>query len=193
MSYLLRPAGAPAVPFTALRFGETRAANVRAFVGDRELSFRTAPAAGSRLDGRVELPPGSSAVERLRLRLVYEVLPEPDLAAERFTLALPLLVVGWPPAETRPETFAATVHLPAGIALHAAFPSQIAPGESVERTAGGGTYRLALPVVPALIRLRAGSGEPPLLTAERAVDAVAVALLLGLAAAGWRRLREALA
>ncbi len=192
MSYSLRPAGRAAVAFTALRFADSRAANVRAFVGERELSFRTSAASESRVDGRVELPAAAAGSDRLELRLVYEVLPEPDLAAELLTLAVPLLVVEWPPAETRPETFQATVHLPPGVTAHAAFPSEYARVESFEPARGASAYRFELPVVPALIRLRAGTGRPPLITVERAADAVAVALLLGLAAGGWRRLREAL-
>lgn len=193
MNYFLRPAGATAVGFTSIRFGAARAVNVRAFLGAREVSFRTAADSGERLEGVVELPADRAGAERLQLRLLYEVLPEPEqLTGGPFVVTLPLLVSDWAPSEARPETFQATVYLPVGTSALAAFPTEYARVESIDRTSEAPAYRFDLPVVPALLRVRAAPGEPPLVTAERAVDLAAVALLVGLAVVGWRRLRESL-
>lgn len=191
MSYFLRPAGASSVSFTSIRFGDSYAANVRAFLGAREVSYLADGSSDSRTDGSVELPAGVAESDRFQLRLIYEVLPETELVAARSTIVLPLLVAEWPPAVTLSETFHASVHLPPGVVAFAAFPTEFTRIESVDRTSSD-AYRFVLPVVPALIRLRAGTGEPSLLTVERGIDVAAVGLLLGLAIFGWRRMRESL-
>ncbi len=191
MTYFLRPAGATEVIFRSLQFGRFRVTNVRAFLGEQEVSFRILGPAEGRVDGRVDLPE-TAPDGRIRLRLVYEVLPEVGRLAASFAPIIPLLVAEWPPAETRPEAFVATVHLPADVHLYSAFPFEFTRIESVELTAEGSVYRFALPVIPAMIRLRGGSEPPALLTAERVVDVGAVAALIVLAGFGWRRMRKGL-
>lgn len=190
MTYYLRPAGASSVLFTSIRFGDARAANVRAFLEEHEVSFRVAEEPATRVDGQVELPPRLADRDRIRLRLAYEVLPASD--PDDGTIALPLLVVRWPPAETRPRTFRAAVHLPAGLFLRSAFPTSFERADSVDRTSSDNVYGFELPVVPALLRLDVSAREPRFLTAVTALDLAAFGLLLALALFGIKRMRETL-
>lgn len=185
--YFLEPAGARELELTAFAFDGARAANVRAFLGDHELSFRAHPTSGDRLDGMVELP---AAGERLSLRLSYEVLRD---TPGNGSLSIPILVASWPPREALPDTFSATVTLPRGTVLRSAFPTDFERVETVDKTTDESVYRVSMPVMPALLRLTtARAGEAGWLTTERAVDLAALVALLALGALGWRRLGEAL-
>jgi len=194
MDYFLHPEGAESVPFTALELDGTRAANVRAFVGERELSFKTASSTRepgqSRLEGHVDLPAALGRRERFHLRLRYEVLPRPPAVGREATLLLPLLVAGWAPDATGPATFVANVRLPRSLRILDSFPSEFETLESVDRSRTTESYRFSLPVVPALLRLRAGGDQAPGLTAVKALDVGAALVLVGLALYGWRRVRE---
>lgn len=194
MDYFLHPEGAESVPFTALELEGTRAANVRAFVGERELSFRTASSTQdpgqSRLEGQVDLPPELAQRERFHLRLRYEVVPRPAAIGREATLLLPLLVAGWAPDATGPTTFVANVRLPRALRVLDSFPSEFELLDSADPSRTTESYRFTLPVVPALLRLRAGGDRAPRLTAVRALDLGAILALVGLAFYGWRRVRE---
>lgn len=187
MRYRLEPRGAEEVFLSAVDFTDGRAVNVRAFSGERELSFRSDATANSRLDGVVRVPAGV-AEDRWELRLEYEVVPAYE-AVGRGGLAVPILVAGWPPEKTSRGTFKAEVHLPAGVHLVSAFPATFESIAPVEQTDAGTSYRFELPAVPSLIRLRL-SDRPPTLTLESVVDLGTVGLLVLLGAVGWRRLRE---
>jgi hypothetical protein len=169
IDYFLHPQGAESVSFSALELGGSRAVNVRAFHGERELSFRTESAPGDRragrLDGHVNLPQELGDRERIKLRLRYEVLPRPQAAiGHEAPLVLPMLVAGWPPEETLPTTFVATIRLPRSLRVLDSFPSE---------------YEVL------------DSPDPARATeAARALDLAAALVLAGLTLYGWRRVRS---
>ncbi len=187
--YYLEPAGAHELELKSLTFEGRRAANVRAFVGESEVSFRARQTAAGNLDGVVPLP---AATERLRLRLTYEVLPLPSAPRDPAVVALPMFVPTWPSREALPRTFTATVALPAGTVAYTGFPSDFKLVRSIDRTSDANVYSFSLPVMPALLRLGTAHGSAPLLTLERGVDLATLSLLGILGVLGWRRLREQL-
>jgi len=195
VDYFLHPEGAGSVPFTALGLGGSRAANVRAFHGETELSFRTESAdreqSARRLEGHVDLPAELREHDRVKLRLRYEVLPQPQAAISHETpLVFPMLVPGWPPEETGPTTFVATIRLPANLRVLDSFPSEYDVLDSPDSARATEAYRFSLPVMPALVRLRAGDENAPRLSAARALDLGAAIVLAALTVYGWRRVRE---
>lgn len=190
MSYFLRPEGAETIELMAIRFGGSRVANVRAFVGHREVSFHVDGTGAEWVGARIEL--GAPVSERLPLRLRYEVIPRPDLARDPIDIAVPMLVARWPPSASDPEAFRATVFLPDGIEARATFPSEFEAVESIDLTSDSNAYRVSLPVVPSLLRFTAGHGPEPFFSAGRGFDLAATAVLLALSVIGWRRLREAM-
>ena len=183
MVYRLAPEGEGSVDFGSIRFDGGWIANVRAFAGERELSFRTTSGSESRLDGVVELP--AEIDGPFELRLDYEV----HGTAQDQPLILPFLVAGWPPHESSPQAFHAEVQLPANRFVRDSFPTEFERGVSVDRTADLQVLRFELPVVPAMIRLEL-SDRAPLVGVGRGLDLAALALLTVVALLGWRRLRE---
>ncbi len=186
--YLLATSGRAEVDLTSLALDGSRAVNVRAFVDEREVSFRTSDTGGGRSDATVELPPPSS---RHRLRLTYEVLDAGE--AEVTSLTIPLWVARWPPREALPDTFTASVSLPGSWSLQSAFPRGFESFNPIDLTTDRAHYRFELPVMPAFLRLEVARGAAPLWTLDRTVDGLTVVVLLTIALLGWRRLREALA
>lgn len=186
--YLVSPGSERTLRFTALHLDGASAANVRAFLDDRELSFHTEGSTGDRLDGRIDLP---QAMERVEVRLDYEIDPSYRIEGEPVAITVPLLVPAAPPRRSSPTAFRARVAVPGDKRVRAHFPASFETVEPVDRTHGARAYSFELPVVPAFLRLEVGD-ELSFWTAERAADSFAMAVLLTLALVGWRQVRERL-
>ncbi len=76
--------------------------------------------------------------------------------------------------------------LPSGSELARSFPVNFRRGTTDVR---GTRYEAALPIVPAFLTLSGSTEGAPLLTTGRAMDLLAIAMLLTLAVLGWRRFR----
>lgn len=127
--------------------------------------------------------------ETLRLVFEYEMRQLPTESPTSVELELPLIVVHAPPLPTGEETFRATVFLPSGSELVRSFPVNFRRGTTDVR---GTRYEVALPVVPAFLTLSGSTEGAPLLTTGRAMDLLAVLMLVTLGALGWRRFRTGL-
>ena len=69
------------------------------------------------------------------------------------------------------------------------FPSEFERLPSPDGARTTEAFRFSLPVVPALLRVRAGGPEASALTAARGLDLGAAAALAALTLYGWRRVR----
>jgi hypothetical protein len=134
--------------------------------------------------GKIALDSGAGPSDSVGITLTYRVTGNPP-RAER--AVLPLVVPLWEPSNARPQTFQATVRIPAGLSITGSFPTSVL---SRPRGDEGGAMVVGLQGVPSVLTLRLATGEPPLLTVERALDGVVVLGLLLMAVVGWRHLRS---
>lgn len=139
------------------------------------------------LAGEIEIPPGAVVDGALSIGLLYELRRPFRPQEDRFDLAVPIPIPDRPPDGAPERLFVAEVRLPPGFALVERFPTV----PVVRRLEGEvPVYEMALPVVPSLLRVRARSGPPPLVTFGRAVDMGVIGALLLLGAVGWRLFRR---
>ncbi len=116
-----------------------------------------------------------------RLRIEYRVAP--SASAEGLAAAVPVLVPDAVATEARRDYFEGDVALPDGFKLTESFPSQARRSEDSH-------YRMTLPVVPGLIRLRALPMDQAGLGFVWWVEGTALALVLLLTWQGWRHLER---
>lgn len=184
------PGGAGSVPLRALLPGGTSLAAVEARVGGVPVAVRDLVGEGPVLDGALDLPAGVVGAGPVEVALAYRVVGGAARAGQGLRVRVPVVAPAWPPAAALPGTFQVEVALPAGLELREAFP---AAWRALDAAQGDGPTLLAsdLPVVPALVRLRA---EPPgvgvLAPPRVATVAVALVLLLAGVLGGRALLRE---
>ena len=180
--------GAATVPLVGLAFGGARFRDVRATAASLgELDVSLEARTDGRLVGGVALPAGLAAGEPFSFSLSYEIEGATEREGGLTLHRLPILAVGWPPDEALPETFTVEALVADGLTVYESFPSGM---RASGREGAAQRYRLALPVIPALVSLRTSRGSPPLNTLPRALNLLVIVLLAGFALLGWRHLRE---
>ena len=189
LEYLLdMPATVRTVPLRGIAFGGVVpiAVSARADATEASISWMAAPLPA--LVATVGLPADasqqSSGSVRRRLTLRYELPTGPA----GLDVRVPILLVDWPPFAAPEGFFTARLTLPPGTSIVERFPTVPLVNVSDGRT---DEYRMSLPAVPSVLRLRLrqGSDGP---TFAGVVDAAVVAGLFLLGLVAWKRLRAPL-
>jgi hypothetical protein len=136
-----------------------------------------------RLIGAVPLPAGT--VGRVEFHLSYDVRSAVE-GDDPYRIRVPVLAVGWPPAEALPGVFTAEALLVGGLKVFESFPSGLEKSEVVGTV---GRFTLDLPAIPALISMRATAGRIPFGGIIRILDGLVLLTLVATAIIGFRYLR----
>lgn len=182
LDYRLLPGpGAREVGLTLLTPGDTRLTTVEASAAGEDLALQLRELRPHYWSGTVTPLPGGDSCT---IHVSYTV-NEAWSGEGRVTVPIP--AVSWIPRDPHPRTFVARVRVPGGLTVTESFPTSV-----VDRPRGdeGGSYEMALQGVPAFLVLRVVRGEAPFLTLERILDALVVAVLVVMGAAGVRFLKR---
>jgi hypothetical protein len=137
---------------------------------------------GSRVGASVPVTPDASGIEHV-LALRYQVNDAVETTEDALRARIPVLSVSLPPVDGSSDVFRAEIRIPDTWAVSEGFPTGLRRSED-------GSYTVSLPVVPALVSIRArsdGAWRPGL---PLALDLVAVIFLIGFSYRGWRHLSE---
>lgn len=179
--------GTRELPLRGIAFRGAVPERMTATAGGAPAPVRMDAAAPPLVSGTVEIPAGSVADGTLSLGLLYQI-PRPFRSEEdRFDLAVPIPIPDRPPVGAPERLFVAEVRLPPGFSLVERFPTVPVVQRMDDEVR---VYELSLPVVPSLLRVRARSGPPPLVTFGQAVDIGVIGALLILGLVGWRLFRR---
>lgn len=176
------------VPLEGLAFGGARASGVRALAGGRELDVSLRESRRGRISGEVAPPLDVEPGRPFRFTLHYRVEGAEEHDGSRTLIRLPVLAVAWPSEQALAETFTVDLVVADSLTVYESFPSGM---RAIEGPPRARRYALDLPVVPALVSVRASSTAMPLATLPLALDALVLALLAGFGMLGWRRLGDA--
>lgn len=168
---------APGTPIeaSALDFRPATVEDVRTGAGDASVPLTRGIGLARAATLRVEPGDGAGSVS-----VAYRVANAMVERSGSVRGHIPVLGLDRPPEHTRPDLFDAEVRLPPHWKVVEGFPTGLAA------TGEPGVYRVQLAVVPALVSFRGrsdGAWRPGL---PVALDALALALLLGFAVVGWR-------
>ena len=177
-----------AIPLRVLSFFGAEPTDVRAAVGGWQIPVQLNHARAPLLTGTVPLPAPLSSGEEIDLELRYRVRGAVRGGEDDWDAAVPVLLVEGRPRGSPEDFFTAEARLPAGRVVLESFPTV---PRRMEETDAGRRYSLTLQVVPAMVRWRGGTGEAPLLSFERRVDALILGLLAVLLGVAYRTLRAA--
>ena len=171
------------LPLSLLLFEPAEVSPLRARVDGIPISAELKEARPHYLTGALSLGPAFRASDSLLLTLEYEVHGGWTTSGRVF---LPLVTLRLEPVDPRPQTFQGSVEIPEGLAVTGSFPTSVL---ARPRGTEGGTFKVGLQGVPAVMSLRVSQSGKVLWTLERALDALVALVLLGMGVMGWRHLR----
>jgi len=142
------------------------------------------PTTGSHRAASIPVPVVAEAEDhlpslRLRYRVAHAVTEENGAVHGR----IPVLSVDLPPVGEGADVFSASLVLPASWVVTEGFPTGLARGDE-------GAWGVSLPVVPAMVSVRARSDGTWRPGAPLLVDILAAVVLLLAGFLGWRHLRK---
>ncbi len=153
--------------------------------GSEVAGFRMNPTRIHYWEGSVPLPWSPSDVgDVFALRFSYRVSVG---TGNDGRIELPLVVPLWVPDRATPETFLATVEVPAGARVVGSFPSSVV-ARSPRREEG--VLEIGLQGVPSMLVLRLSRGDEAFLTLEGWLDLAVILVLLAMTVAGVGYLRR---
>ena len=173
------------VPLEGLVFGGARFTEIVAHAAWGELSVSLRVDDDGRVIATVGIPRDRFAAGPFSFTLSYELDGTEEWNGMLTLYEVPILAVAWPSAEAVPETFTVEATVGEGQTVYESFPSGM---RAIDPDGGQQRYRLALPVMPALVSLRTSRGSPPLGTLPRALDLFVLVLLAGCGVLAWRQL-----
>lgn len=138
------------------------------------------PTTGSHREAAIR-PSRAAPGTALPVSIEYVIPEAVDNEGGALNVRVPL--VTGPPGTEGGSGFTASVEVPVNWAMSDGFPSGL-------RETDPGVWEVSLPVVPSVVRIRGAADGGRRLSLPLVVDALALLLLLGFAAFGWRHLRR---
>lgn len=179
IEYRLILASSGNVPIELLGFAD---AEVSEFLVDGIGPTTLSPISGSRSGASVPVTIETPGTEHV-LTLSYRVDGAVEVTGAVLRVRIPVMSVALPPVGGSSEVFRAELNLPDSWAVSEGFPTGL-------RRADDGSYAVSLPVVPALVSVRARSDGVWRPGVPLALDLVASIILIGFGILGWRHLSE---
>jgi hypothetical protein len=176
--------GRSTIPLEGIAFRPAQVESVTASIDGEPFHLDMVSTGVGRLTGAVVLPPGRTG--RIELILTYFVTSgfEGD---DPYRIRIPILAVGWPAAEALPGVFQAEALLAANLKVFESFPSGLVTNSG--QAGSVGRFQLDLPAIPALISLRATSGDVAFGGLIQILDGLVLLALATTAVVGFRYLR----
>ena len=183
IEYVLDVRGAPETRFELLGFGSASA----------EAFWLGGQPTGARIE--LDAQTGSMRAATFTLTLAdtgepyhlvaeYWIADAVQLDGEDFRLSVPVLSIGFPPADGVSDLFRAELELPPEWSVSEGFPTGLEANDE-------GVYTVALPVVASMVSARGrtdGTRRPGL---PLVIDLLTAAILLVFSFMGWRHLKSA--
>ncbi len=183
IEYMLDVQGAPEMRFELLGFGSASAESF--WLGGQSTGVRMQLDAetGSMRAAAFTLTLADRS-EPYHLIAEYWIADAVQLDGEDFRLSVPVLSIGFPPADGVSDLFRAELELPPEWSVSEGFPTGLEANDE-------GVYTVALPVVPSMVSARGrtdGTRGPGL---PLVIDLLTAAILLAFSFMGWRHLKRA--
>jgi hypothetical protein len=170
-------------PLTLLSPEPTTLSSLRASLNGGGQALTLRPARDHYFQGSIPLTDGETQPEdTVSLEIDYTV----DGAWQEGRATIPLVAPEWVPEQPTPRTFLSQVAVPEGLTVKASFPTSVLARPN---SGTAGNYEIGLQGVPAMLLLRVVAGDGPIMTLERGLDLLVVAILGVMVLLGIRYLR----